>query len=62
MCQTYVESSQPDCHIVSFVSWQCVPNPVVPFVHILQRHSRVVLHDLGQGGALIKDHSEDHKL
>ena len=61
-CQTYVESSQPDGHIVSFVSWQCVPDSVVPFVHVLQRHGCVVLNNLGQGGALVEDHSKDDKL
>ena len=61
-CQTYVESSQPDCHIVSFISWQRIPYPMVPFVHVLQRHSCIVLDNLGQGGALVKDHSKDDKL
>ena len=61
-CQTYVQSSQPDSHIVPFVSWQCVPDSVVPFVHVLQRHGGVVLDNLGQGGALVKDHSKDDKL
>ena len=35
---------------------------MVPFVHILQRHSGIVLDNLGQGGALVKDHSKDDKL
>ena len=60
--KTYVESSQPDRHIMSLVPWQRVPDSVVPFVHVLQRHGCVVLDNLGQGGALVEDHAKDDKL
>ena len=60
--QTDVESSQPDCHVMSLVPWQCIPDLVVPFVHVLQRHGCIVLDNLGQGGALVKDHSKDNEL
>ena len=60
--KTYVESSQPDRHIMSLVPRQRVPDSVVPFVHVLQRHGCVVLDNLGQGGALVEDHAKDDKL
>ena len=60
--KTYVESSQPDRHIMSLVPRQRVPDSVVPFVHVLQRHGGVVLDNLGQGGALVEDHAKDDKL
>ena len=35
---------------------------MVPFIHVLQRHGCIVLDNLGQGGALVEDHSKDDKL
>ena len=47
---------------MSLVPRQRVPDSVVPFVHVLQRHGCVVLDNLGQGGALVEDHAKDDKL
>ena len=47
---------------MSLVPWKSGPDPVIPFVHILQGHGGVVLHDLREGGALVEDHPENHKL
>ena len=47
---------------MSLVPWKSGPDPVIPFVDVFQRHGGVVLHDLWEGGALVEDHPENHKL
>ena len=47
---------------MSLVPWKSGPDPVIPFVDVLQGHGGVVLHDLREGRALVEDHPENHKL